>query len=268
MKKYFSLFVIAFAIILTGCSSKSTTFVITTDDAEDIGDVYGSNDFFEPVPGTYTISAEENALSTTIDFKIVRRYENPDYIVEKFILEAKDKEGRDIEINHKDVEFAAENMTSAYKDLISASIGDVVKVKFTCILADSKQVKEVLQSFASCDIELHVDEPEEEDFLSALERDILEAEADLDDEDMENSGSSEDWDAILDSYESYMDQYIKVLKKVNAGDANAYSEMMSLMQECNELNEKLSSANDNMSVAQATRFQKIAAKMASAAAQM
>ena len=88
MKKYFSLFVIAFAIILTGCSSKSTTFVITTDDAEDIGDVYGSNDFFEPVPGTYTISAEENALSTTIDLKIVRRYENPDYIVEKFILEA------------------------------------------------------------------------------------------------------------------------------------------------------------------------------------
>ena len=58
MKKYFSLFVIAFAIILTGCSSKSTTFVITTDDAEDIGDVYGSNDFFEPGPGTYTISAE------------------------------------------------------------------------------------------------------------------------------------------------------------------------------------------------------------------
>ena len=149
MKKYFSLFVIASAIILTGCSNKSTTFVITTDDAEDIGDVYGSNDFFEPVPGTYTISAEENALSTTIDLKIVRRYENPDYIVEKFILEAKDKEGRDIEINHKDVEFAAENMTSAYKDLISASIGDVVKVKFTCILADSKQVKEVLQSFAS-----------------------------------------------------------------------------------------------------------------------
>ena len=35
----------------------------------------------------------------------------------------------------------------------------------------------------------------------------------LDDEDIENSGSSEDWDAILDSYENYMNQYIKVLKK-------------------------------------------------------
>jgi hypothetical protein len=65
-----------------------------------------------------------------------------------------------------------------------------------------------------------------------------------------------------------MDQYIEVLKKVNAGDAAAYSEMMSLMQECNELNEKLASASDNMSVAQATRFQKIADKMAASAAQM
>lgn len=268
MKKYFSLFVIAFAIILTGCSSKSTTFVITTDEAEDIADVYGSNDFFEPVPGTYTISAEENVLSTTIDLKKVKRYENPNYIVEKFILEAKDKDERDIEINHKDVEFAAENMASVYKELINASIGDVIKVKFTCILADSKQVKEVLKSFVSCDIELHVDEPEEEDSPSAFGRDVLKEKANLNDEDMENSGSSENWDAILDSYERYMDQYINVLKKVNAGDANAYSEMMSLMQECNELNEKLSSASDNMSVAQANRFQKIAAKMASAAAQM
>lgn len=109
----------------------------------------------------------------------------------------------------------------------------------------------------------------DEDYLAALERDILEAEADLgDDEDMYESNSSEDWDAILDSYDRYMDQYVKVMKKVNAGDANAYSEMMSLMQECNELNEKLASASDDMSVAQATRFQKIAAKMASAAAQM
>ena len=65
-----------------------------------------------------------------------------------------------------------------------------------------------------------------------------------------------------------MDQYIEVLKKVNAGDAAAYSEMMSLMQECNELNEKLASASDNMSVTQATRFQKIADKMAASAAQM
>jgi hypothetical protein len=138
--------------------------------------------------------------------------------------------------------------------------------KFTCIFADSKQVKKSIKSFAYCDIELHVDKPDEEDFLSALERDILEVETDLDDD--EGSYSSEDWDAILDSYENYMDQYIEVLKKVNAGDAAAYSEMMSLMQECNELNEKLASASDNMSVAQATRFQKIADKMAASAAQM
>ena len=131
----------------------------------------------------------------------------------------------------------------------------------------------MLKSIVSCRIELEVDEPEEEDFAAALEREILEAEADLEeelnedsDEYVDNSSSSGDWDAILDSYENYMNQYIKVLKKVNAGDASAYSEMLSLMEECNELNEKLSSASDNMSVAQMNRFQKIAAKFASAAA--
>lgn len=78
-------------------------------------------------------------------------------------------------------------------------------------------------------------------------------------DDDDDSGSA-DWDEILDEYERYMNQYVKLLKKAQNGDMSAAADMAELLEQCNELNKKLSSANDNMSVAQATRFQKIAAK--------
>lgn len=89
-----------------------------------------------------------------------------------------------------------------------------------------------------------------------------------DDDTYANSNSSKKWDAVLDSYEQYIDKYIKVLKKVNAGDMNAYSEMADLMEKCEELSEQIDDAEDEMSVAQMARFQKIAAKMATAASQI
>ena len=272
MKKHFILLAIVFATILAGCSSKGN-ITVTTNDVRYIVNVSGSNDFFEVLPGTYPVTEKDGVLSTTIEFVIKEKYRNPQYIVDEFSLMPTDKEEERIEINGNYAIFSAENLQEAYRQLATASVGDQVKVSFKYVGADKKQTKEMLKSIVSCRIELDVDEPEKEDFVAALEREILEAEADLEeelnedsDEYVENSSSSEDWDAILDSYENYMNQYIKVLKKVNAGDASAYSEMLSLMEECNELNEKLSSASDNMSVAQMNRFQKIAAKFASAAA--
>ena len=272
MKKHFILLAIVFATILAGCSSKGN-ITITTNDVRYVVNVSGSNDFFEALPGTYPVTEKDGVLSTTIELVIKEKYRNPDYIVDEFSLVPTDKDEEIIEVNDKYAIFSAENLQEAYRQLATASVGDQVKVSFKYVGADKKQAKEMLKSIVSCRIELDVDEPEEEDFAATLEREILEAEADLEeelnedsDEYAENSSSSEDWDAILDSYENYMNQYIKVLKKVNAGDASAYSEMLSLMEECNELNEKLSSASDNMSVAQMNRFQKIAAKFASAAA--
>lgn len=272
MKKHFILLAIVFATILAGCSSKGN-ITVTTNDVRYIVNVSGSNDFFEVLPGTYPVTEKDGVLSTTIEFVIKEKYRNPQYIVDEFSLMPTDKEEDRIEINGNYAIFSAENLQEAYRQLATASVGDQVEVSFKYVGADKKQTKEMLKSIVSCRIELEVDEPEEEDFAAALEREILEAEADLEeelnedsDEYVDNSSSSEDWDAILDSYENYMNQYIKVLKKVNAGDASAYSEMLSLMEECNELNEKLSSASDNMSVAQMNRFQKIAAKFASAAA--
>jgi len=113
----------------------------------------------------------------------------------------------------------------------------------------------------TCAVRLDVEEPEESE-------EIEEKEDREEEEKSTTSKSSTDWDKVLDSYERYMDEYIKVLKKVNAGDMNAYSDMANLMQKCEELSEQIDAAGDDMSVAQMARFQKIAAKMATAASQL
>jgi len=100
---------------------------------------------------------------------------------------------------------------------------------------------------ASCEIDLSIDEPEED------EKEVKTA-----------HNSNTDWNKVLDSYEKYVNQYIAVLKKVNAGDVSAYSDMTSLMQKYEELANQLENAGNNLTPAQAARYSKITNKLASA----
>ena len=78
------------------------------------------------------------------------------------------------------------------------------------------------------------------------------------------ASSSSDWDSILDSYEKYVNEYIAVYKKVQAGDMSAYSKMASLMEKYQKLAEQLENASDEMTASQLARLQKINAKLAKA----
>lgn len=244
MKKSLISLTIALAMVLTGCSKKSS-IVITTDDAEDVVEVYGGNDFFEPLPGNYTITEENESLITTLNFKIVREFNHPEKRAVEFTLTPVDKEG-----NPLDIEFYASDIETKYDQLLDAQIGQIVSVEFRYPFTDKSQVKNVLNAISSCDVDLTVKEQKSKKEKS------------------KGVKASNEWDKVLDSYERYTDEYIKVLKKVNAGDMDAYSELADLMQKCEELTEQIDAAEDEMSVAQATRFQKIAAKMAAAASQM
>lgn len=77
------------------------------------------------------------------------------------------------------------------------------------------------------------------------------------------ASSSSDWDSVLDAYEKYVNEYIAVYKKVQAGDMSAYSKMASLMEKY-QLAEQLEEATDEMTTAQLARLQKINAKLANA----
>lgn len=80
-----------------------------------------------------------------------------------------------------------------------------------------------------------------------------------------SSTSSDDWDAILDDYEDYMNKYIKLIKKANEGDASAITEYASIYQKAVSLSEKLANANDDLTTTQYTKFIEIQTKMLQAA---
>ncbi len=83
-----------------------------------------------------------------------------------------------------------------------------------------------------------------------------------------SSSSSEDFDAVLDSYEKYVDKYISLLKKASKGDLTAVAEYPSLLQQAEEFGDKLESAKGDLTASQMARFNKIQAKMLKAAQEM
>jgi len=72
---------------------------------------------------------------------------------------------------------------------------------------------------------------------------------------------SENWDALLKSYEDYIDNYIKLMKKAKGGDLTAMASYAEYMQKAMDLQEKIEEAKGDLSVSQAAQFVKLQSKM-------
>ena len=94
------------------------------------------------------------------------------------------------------------------------------------------------------------------------------SDSDDSDDDSYSSSGSQDWDALLDSYEEYVDKYISYVKKAAKGDMSALSEYPALMEKAQEFSEKMQNAQGDMSSSQWSRYMRITNKMTQAAANM
>lgn len=83
-------------------------------------------------------------------------------------------------------------------------------------------------------------------------------------DDDESDIDSEDWNALLKSYEQYVDKYIALMKKVSNGDMSAMAEYASLLSKAQDLSKKMEKAKGQMSVSQWEKYNKITMKMAKA----
>ena len=90
----------------------------------------------------------------------------------------------------------------------------------------------------------------------------------FDDVDSYESAGSEDWDALLRSYEQYVDKYISYMKKAANGDMSALAEYPALMEKAQEFSDKMKDAEGYMSASQWARYNKITMKMLEAANEM
>ena len=87
---------------------------------------------------------------------------------------------------------------------------------------------------------------------------------DDDDEVASSSSSSEDWDKVLDEYEKYVDQYVKLYKKAMNGDMSAMTEYASMLEKAESFSSKLEKAGDDLTAKHVARMNKINAKMLNA----
>ena len=86
---------------------------------------------------------------------------------------------------------------------------------------------------------------------------------DNDDDDngsVSSSSSSNDWDALLDDYERYVDDMISLVNKVKAGDPTVMAEYSAAVSDAQEISNKLAKAKGTMTAAQINRYNKLMAK--------
>lgn len=83
-----------------------------------------------------------------------------------------------------------------------------------------------------------------------------------------SSSGSDDWDAWLDSYEQYVNKLVSCAQKAAKGDPRALTEYASLLQNAQELQEKLASAEGELSSSQLARYNRINQKMLTATQNM
>ncbi|MGM9869942.1 MAG: DUF6591 domain-containing protein [Sodaliphilus sp.] len=105
---------------------------------------------------------------------------------------------------------------------------------------------------------------EDEDKISTITVSSSSDESASSSDDTASASGGEDWDALLDSYEEYVDEYIKLMKKAENGDMSAMTEVASYMEKAQALSNKMANAKGSMSASQVARYTKILNKMASA----
>ena len=82
------------------------------------------------------------------------------------------------------------------------------------------------------------------------------------------SNKTEDLDVVLKNYETFIDQYIVLLKKAKKGDASAMSDYPAIMKSATDLQTKLGNAGDKLTVSQMTKFAELQNKLVKAASEL
>lgn len=73
----------------------------------------------------------------------------------------------------------------------------------------------------------------------------------------DETSNSNNWDEVLDDYESYFKEYKKLYKQAMDGDANALSSYMDILNDANDLASSLESASGELTAKQRKRLLKI-----------
>lgn len=83
--------------------------------------------------------------------------------------------------------------------------------------------------------------------------------------DTSSTTPSNNWDSILDEYDAFVDNYIKLFKKAQTGDMSAMTEYAECLEKAQSLQSKLENAKSELTASQISRLNKIISKLSKAA---
>ena len=236
------------AIGISSCGSKKTEQTVTPMTTSILGP---AGDVFEVVDKPRTLSVKDN-YSFNLSVSVQRTAEGSVQDLE-WGLELLD-ENDEVILSDEDIMFVDGKDT-----LEGIKVGEVGNLKFPLHYnLEESDVKKITK--------FRVTSKAKKDWGSSseVEADEIVSDESVADDGTSVSSGSEDWDKILDEYEKYCDKTVALAKKAQAGDISAMTEYASLLETAESLQKKLENASSSLSVAQATRMNKIAAKMAKA----
>lgn len=251
------------SVFLASCGKpKDGTKELNVSNAEVLGD---SADIVSIVDGTYKlVGTVPTDMTEKLTLKLKLRLEKPvqdnGFKILGWHVNLTDENGADLLDNLMALQLKDEEESKLKKFLTTGHKGDEEEFTFTASFGNDDLYKTVMDKTTGLrltDVSLYV-----EPTYTASDTDVDESSSDTDEDVAEGDN---DYDALLDSYEEFVDEYIALLKKANNGDMDAVSQYASCMQKAQELGEKLNKAQGTMSAAQWARYGKILNKFSKVA---
>ena len=224
-------------------------------------DISGTiKDFVKIVDGTYTFTNNGKEAFITVQFELVEEPYQPLCIVTweqyrknpKLRLNAIGKNGHifDTGVYGFDVE---KDQLQKLSDLLSGEVGRKKSISFkwlyfgqnkegSSIFKEVTSFELIEDAFVYCDA-----------YSEMVENGMIELPADKNEKTV-TSSDGENWDELLNSYEKYVDQYIKSIKKIADGDISAMTEYANLIEKTTDLAGKMEKVKGQLSSEQMKRY--------------
>jgi hypothetical protein len=260
MKSFNKLFILLSIIVLSSCGGNSIKEKsIKVSDVAISGD---AEDYIKVVDGEYTLKVVEDKVVIAIKFELIEECDlDGEPELGNINLIPLDKSGAAVPGLGLDFGPATMSDYDKLKNLLKGEVGKTVIISFEWSYFSDTDIQNRIMT------ETENFEITNADFTGSESSSDDSGDYDNEDESYSASGD-EDWDEVLNSYESYIDQYIKLMKKAQKGDASAMTEYAEMMEKAADLSEKVENAGDNLSTSQLSRFTKLQAKLAQAAMEM
>jgi hypothetical protein len=270
-------------MFLVSCSAPSEKSV-TADDVEISGN---ANKYLKVVDGDYMFTNDGDDASISVKFELKSKPEGKickDYMYGGLRINATGANGRIFDTGTYGFKADGDELTKLIDLINNGEVGDAKTFSFTWNYYGVSKDKgepifkeatsfEVIddRSIILCSEKKEKEKEKVEEEKKSSSSSSSSNYSDNEDNKKERYSSStgtENWDKVLDSYENYIDQYIKLLKKAENEDMDAMSEYAEMMEKATDLTEKLENADDELTTSQMSRFVKLQTKLATAASEL